>query len=167
MNLPTLGKVISTKRNSAGLSSYVAAKRLGKSATYYSRVENGKIRPSRELLTSIGQLFKVPAEDQRLMEQLAGYLEGHGTDSRNKEVVNNQPLMSVKLDPEKLKILFSDGVYITISEDGIVFDFGQKVASTNETMIVSRVGVSYRQAVKIHQLLGQQLNRAKEMGIEN
>lgn len=39
-------------------------------------------------------------------------------------------------------VLYTDNVFITSSEDGIVLDFTQKLINTNTVRIVSRVGMS-------------------------
>jgi len=43
-------------------------------------------------------------------------------------------------------VYFTDNVFITSSEDGIVMDFTQKLMNTNTVRIVSRVGMSREHA---------------------
>jgi hypothetical protein len=55
----------------------------------------------------------------------------------------------VNLNPDTTPVLYTDNIYMTSHEFGIVVDFGQKIGPTNETKIVSRVGMSREHAKKI------------------
>lgn len=172
MNLINLGLFLSSKRKQNNFASSVVAEKIGVSASYYSRIENGKERPSTDALENISKLYDLAPEDILLLKQFAGYEPVNATNSQP-QTINTEdnakgfPPINVKIDPEKNRILFSDGMYISISDNGVVFDFGQKVGPNNEQVIVARIGVSYRHAEKIHKLLGEQLENAKNMGIEN
>ncbi len=164
-----LSKIIKENRVKTGLSSAAAASKLKISKAYYSRLENAKEKPSEELLLRIAQLFSIPAEDVELLKRYAGLNTSVEVDSVNSDMVQQQGAggVNVRLDPQKLMILFSDAMYVSVSENGVVLDFGQKVGPTNDQTIVARVGVSYQHARKIHDLLGKQLKKAKTMGFEN
>lgn len=161
MNLGQFGKTLQDKRLAAQLGSAQAARQLNLSAPYYSRLENGHERPSREVIKGIGELYNLPVEDLRLLELLAGY--GTEVPSNSETTGNGIPAagqMNVKLDPEKHQILFSDAMFVSSSDNGVVFDFGQKSGPLNEVVIVSRVGVSMEHASKIYQALGQHIKKS-------
>lgn len=168
MDLIQLGLRLKEMRQAHNRSSATVASELGFSAAYYSRLENGKERPSLQALENINDLYKLPSEDKQLLEQLAGYstasvAEGGLTDSAGPA----NPELQINFDPQKLPVLFSDTMFVSVSENGVVLDFGQKVATAPAQYIVARVGVSYAHAKKIHALLGDQLTKAKNLGIEN
>lgn len=168
VDLMKLGQTLRIKRTENNLSSGDAAQKLKLSPAYYSRLENGKEKPSPDLLNKIAVEYNLPLEDQRLLSQLAGYTTNAESEGGNTSVAT-QALQEVqiKVNAEALPVLFSDSMFVTVSENGVVFDFAQKVGPTNEQQIVTRVGVSYNHAEKIHKLLGQQLKAAKDIGIES
>ena len=45
-------------------------------------------------------------------------------------------------------ILYTDNIFMTTNPDGLVLDIGQRVASTNQVRIVSRIGMSRDHAKK-------------------
>jgi transcriptional regulator with XRE-family HTH domain len=165
MELQNLGKIIRLKRTENNLASGEAAKILDVTPAYYSRLENGKEKPSPDLLGKIAEKYHLPIEDQRLLSQLAGYATGVGSDMGNTAVPDaKMPGVQVKVNAESLPVLFSDSMFITVSENGVVFDFAQQLGPTAEQQIVARVGVSHGHARKIRDLLDKQL---KNNPIEN
>ena len=45
-------------------------------------------------------------------------------------------------------IFYTDNIFMTTNPDGVVLDIGQRVASTNQVRIVSRIGMSRDHAKK-------------------
>lgn len=66
-------------------------------------------------------------------------------DKKNKNPVQGQ---QVNLNLDTTPILYTDSVFMTTNPDGLVLDIGQRVASTNQVRIVSRVGMSREHAKK-------------------
>lgn len=56
--------------------------------------------------------------------------------------------VSVSVNLDTTPILFTDNILITINDDGVVLDVAQKLASSNQTRIVSRIGMSRTHAKK-------------------
>lgn len=56
--------------------------------------------------------------------------------------------MDVNINLDTTPVLYTDNVFITAGQDGIVLDFSQKLVSTNKTRIVARVGMSRDHAKK-------------------
>jgi len=65
--------------------------------------------------------------------------------------------VSVSVNLDNTPILYTDNVLITANEDGIVLDVAQKLGSTNQTRIVSRVGMSRTHAKKFAAEIGRLL----------
>lgn len=63
----------------------------------------------------------------------------------------------VNMNPETTPVLYTDNIFMTSHEFGIVIDFGQKMGPTNETRIVSRIGMSREHAKKFLAELGKML----------
>jgi len=67
------------------------------------------------------------------------------------------PGVKINLNLDTTPILYTDNIFIGVSTDGVVLDFGQKLGPTNELRIVSRIGMSREQAKKFFKTLGEQL----------
>jgi len=63
----------------------------------------------------------------------------------------NQPAnqMNVSINLDQTPILYTDNVYMSVNDDGVTFDFAQKVGPTNQLRVVSRVGMSKEHARKL------------------
>lgn len=168
MNIQELGLKLRYYRRNSGKTSHEIAKAIKVTGSYYSRIENGKVKPTRKLLGKIAEELKVPHEDYLILESLAGF----GTaaiSSENADTTDKQPEETgykVKIDTEKQFVLFSDVMYLSITENGVVFDFAQRKGLTNEVQAVSRIGVTLRHAEKIATLINEKLLEAKQKGIE-
>lgn len=68
--------------------------------------------------------------------------------------------VSVNLD--QTPILYTDNVMITGNEDGIVLDFCQRLGSTPQVRVVSRIGMSREHAKKLLMVLTGQINHDPE-----
>lgn len=61
----------------------------------------------------------------------------------------NQPgQIQIDINLDKTPILYTDIVYMTSNDDGLVLDFAQKLGPTNKVRIVTRVGMSRQHAKK-------------------
>ena len=61
---------------------------------------------------------------------------------------NNNQELSVDINLETTPIYYTDTIYITANEDGLVFDVLQRVGNTAKAKVVSRVGMSRIHAKK-------------------
>lgn len=78
--------------------------------------------------------------------------------------------VSVNVNLDTTPILYTDNIFMTTSEDGVVLDVGQKLGSTNQLRIVSRIGMSREHAKKFLQEFGRLLAMTeghKQTGSEN
>ena len=67
-----------------------------------------------------------------------------------------QPV-SVNVNLDTTPILYTDNVFITVNEDGVVLDVCQKLVNAQQLRIVSRVGMSRNHAKKFLNELGKLL----------
>lgn len=67
----------------------------------------------------------------------------------------NEMLIDVNLD--STPILYTDNIFMTTNENGVVLDICQKLGPTNKMRIVSRVGMSREHAKKFLNELGKLL----------
>jgi hypothetical protein len=68
-----------------------------------------------------------------------------------------QQQVNVSMDAKATPVLYTDNVFITSNEDGVVLDIGQRVGATAQIQIVARVGMSREQAKKLADALGKNL----------
>lgn len=65
--------------------------------------------------------------------------------------------VSVNVNLDITPILYTDNIFMTTNEDGVVLDVAQKLGTTNQIRIVSRVGMSRSHAKKFVKELGKLL----------
>lgn len=70
---------------------------------------------------------------------------------------NKNEGLNVNINLDTTPILYTDNVSMTANEDGIVFDFIQRVGVTNQAKVVSRVGMSRNHGKKFATELGKLL----------
>ena len=63
--------------------------------------------------------------------------------------------ISINVNLDTTPVLFTDNVFMTTNEDGVVLDVAQKLGSTNQIRIVSRIGMSRSHAKKFVKELGK------------
>lgn len=56
--------------------------------------------------------------------------------------------MQINLNLDTTPILYTDNIFMTSNEDGLVLDVCQKIGPTNQVRIVSRIGMSRNHAKK-------------------
>lgn len=65
--------------------------------------------------------------------------------------------IQINLNAENTPIFYTDTVFMNANEDGVTIDICQKVGSTNQLQVVSRIGMSRTQAEKIAKKLSELL----------
>lgn len=63
----------------------------------------------------------------------------------------------INLNPNDVKIFYTDMVFMNTNEDGVTFDICQKVGSSNQMQVVSRIGMSRNHAKKFVKKLSELL----------
>ncbi len=57
--------------------------------------------------------------------------------------------VQININSDTTPIFYTDNIYITTNEDGVVLDIAQKLGTTNKVVIVSRIGMSRTHAQKL------------------
>ncbi len=65
--------------------------------------------------------------------------------------------ISVNVNLDTTPVLYTDNIFMTTNEDGVVLDVAQKLGTTNQIRIVSRIGMSRSHAKKFVKELGKLL----------
>lgn len=74
----------------------------------------------------------------------------------NKDTTQKQQL-AVNINLDTTPILYTDNVFMATNPDGLVLNFGQRLANTNQMRIVSRIGMSREHAKKFTAEMGKLL----------
>jgi hypothetical protein len=64
---------------------------------------------------------------------------------------------NLNINAQTTPVHFSDHIQMTISENGIVFDVGQRILNTNQIAVVSRFGINREHAKRLLKSLGELL----------
>jgi hypothetical protein len=59
-----------------------------------------------------------------------------------------QQQMNVSINLDNTPIYYTDNVYISANNDGVIFDIMQRIGNMNQSRIVSRIGMSREHAKK-------------------
>src|SRR3989338_2021384 len=76
----------------------------------------------------------------------------------NEDKQQKEVQLNVGVDPTKTPILYADAIMITSSENGIVLDITQRIGSSNQASVVSRIGLSKEHAKKIPTKLNEHVS---------
>lgn len=68
-----------------------------------------------------------------------------------------QEEVKVNVNLDTTPILYTDNIFMTVNEDGVVLDVGQKLGATNQLKIVARIGMSREHAKKFLKEFGNLL----------
>lgn len=74
-------------------------------------------------------------------------------------VDDKKPEQQVSVNLDQTPILYTDNVMLTSNEDGIVFDFCQRLGSSPQVRVVARIGMSREHAKKLLMVLTNQLEQ--------
>lgn len=70
----------------------------------------------------------------------------------------------VTINLDSTPILYTDNVMVSSNEDGVVFDFCQRVGSSSQIRVVARVGMSREHAKKLLIVLKNQVDKNLKTG---
>lgn len=69
--------------------------------------------------------------------------------------------VNININLDTTPILYTDNIFISVNENGIVLDFSQRIASTNQVRIVTRIGMSKDHAKRFNEQLEAMLKVAE------
>lgn len=170
-----LGKKIREFRVKNNKNVTEAAKELLLSRSFLSKLENGHFKPTLDLLKKIINYYSIPNDQSQEIYNLAGYASSESgvllMETKYREEVSeleenqvtgqvSEKMLKVNI-PGDIKIFYTDSAFVTTNEFGLVIDFGQRLGSTNEQTIVSRVGMSKSHALALIKVLQERLEEKK------
>ena len=139
---------IRSDRNAGGIK--VVASEIGVDYSNLSKVENGYIKPSRNLLDKLIAFYEIPATEASQLYYLAGEREGVTFKleeaKKPQQITPNAYAGNQVAIPENSPVLYAGAVYMDASPFGVVFNFAQQVGPTNNLVVVSRIGMSNEHA---------------------
>lgn len=124
---------------------------------YLRKIESGTELPSEDILLLLISHFDVEEKDARAILEQAGYARSQQMSSVDEQLIK-QMLMIIPFDN---RILYSDSVNISASPNGVVFDFIQQ-ANNTQPATIGRIGMSFEQATRMHDLLSEMLAKTKK-----
>ncbi len=68
-----------------------------------------------------------------------------------------QQKLAINVNLDSTPVLYTDNIFMTTNEDGLVLDICQKLGPSNQLRIVSRVGMSREHAKKFLKAMGNLL----------
>lgn len=139
--------------------------------TYISKLENGHERPSKEVLNKLISHYSLSSFEAIDLWSLAGYREGLvATERKEVNYMNNVDSklskfptsgeFQIKVPDDKL-ILYTDFVMVTQGPFGIVLNFAQALGTTNQQLVVARIGMSKEHAKALLKALGSEVQRTE------
>ena len=183
-NLRKFGKLLKNYRRKAGLGASSFAENLDVDRSYISKLENGRERPSKNLLSKLSFLLSLSPEEVALLWTLSGksyhgmVLENYSIDSAHgKEVIKekmpteqtnggalptagSKPSFTIKLNSDQA-IVYTDVAAINSNPYGLIINFGQTGGSSNEAVITTRVGMSIEHAKALLAALTDNIRKAE------
>jgi len=120
-------------------------------------IEQGKSRPSEDILLLLMNHFETKDEDASRLWKLAGYVP---QDSGSNETDAKQ---IIAVTPEDLKIVYTDMVHVTVNNFGVIMNFMQGGGSNNQPLAIARVGMSKEHAQSVLELLQKTLAAQKQL----
>lgn len=122
------------------------------------KIEQGKERPSEDILLLLINHFGMQDDDAANLWQLAGYDQPQDVDqSGHGDAQSRTMLMIMAVDP---RIIYSDGTQVTANNAGVVLNFMQS-AGTPQSLTTARIGMSREQAYALLRILNQTLEASK------
>jgi transcriptional regulator with XRE-family HTH domain len=108
------------------------------------KIEQGKERPSEDVLMLLISHFGMQDDDAANLWQLAGYDEPHDHD-RNPTQPENQNRTMVMIMAVDPRVIYSDGAQVTANANGVILGFSQGVG-TPQALTTAKIGMSREQA---------------------
>lgn len=125
------------------------------------RFEEGKERPSEDILNLLISHFGMPDDDAATLWHLAGYdfPKDDNQDDDQDDIINNSRagVLVMAIDP---RIIYTDGMHVNASPNGVVLSFAQ-MSGSQQPLVTARVGMSREQARSIIKTLQGALDRSE------
>ena len=104
------------------------------------KIENGERLPSEEVLLLLISHFDIQDDEAANLWELAGY----NSDATSFD--NEIPKPAGVINPEDLKIVYTDMVHVAANDYGVVMNFLQSSGAGNHPLLITRLGMSREHA---------------------
>jgi transcriptional regulator with XRE-family HTH domain len=132
------------------------AQKLGVDQSYVSKIESAQVNISMDLILRIMNVLDLNTEERASISKELSLKSDVTNLHTDREAVNQPMIQDNKIDvilPDNINILYSNSMWVSSDEFGIVLDFGQKTQDPTKHIIVTRVGISKEHAKKILEAL--------------
>lgn len=161
-------------RSRKGENITTSAKATNIDRSHLSKLENGHERPSIGVLNNLICHYSLSRAEAVMLSNLAGFF-GEGLiveelgrkedvkieENKIPQTGNNLPAGGVQVNMNgNISILYTDSVFVTTNQYGLVFDFAQSMGPTNQQNIVARMGMSKEHARALLRVLQKKLEEA-------
>ena len=126
-----------------------------------ARIEQGKERPSEDILHLLISHFGMQDDDAANLWSLAGYEQPRDDDhdhSHDDMSQNRAGVLVMAIDP---RIIYSDSMHVNASPNGVILSFAQ-TSGGSQPLVTARVGMSREQARSIIRTLQAALDKTEQ-----
>lgn len=125
------------------------------------QIEQGAERPSEDILLLLISHFSSKDPEADHLWQLAGYERSAQNEPTQGAGDNYSAQPAVMVLPIDARIVYTDTVHVIANNHGVVMNFLQNAGPNNQTIAVSRVGMSREHAESMLELLQRTLHQSK------
>lgn len=131
------------------------------------QIEQGAERPSEDILLLLISHFSSKDNEADHLWQLAGYERLNHSEPVTTAGDNYTAQPAVMVLPIDARIVYTDTVHVIANNHGVVMNFLQNAGPNNQTIAVSRVGMSREHAESILELLQRTLHQSMPKALPN
>lgn len=127
-----------------------------------SKFEEGKSRPSEDILALLISHFEVKESESKKIWKLAGY---ENVDSpEGFTVADELPFQTqqIMVMPMDVRVVYTDLVHVMVNNYGVVINFMQGAGPNSQPLAVSRIGMSKEHAYSLLNVLQETLEKSSE-----
>lgn len=122
-----------------------------------SGFEEGRERPSEDILNLLISHFGIQDDDAANLWQLAGY-DPNASDDEPEEIHSSRAgVLVMAIDP---RIIYTDGMHVNAGPNGVVLSFAQ-MSGSQQPLVTARVGMSREQARSVISTLQASLDKTE------
>lgn len=125
------------------------------------RIEQGHERPAEDILLLLINHFGMKDDEAAGLWQLAGYDQPRSRhrdqDNDDDNASSRSAILVMAVDP---RVIYSDGVQVTASNNGVVVSFSQ-ASGTPNSLTTAKIGMSREQAYAVINTLQDALTRSE------
>lgn len=124
-------------------------------------IEQGKARPSEDILMLLISHFSLKEEEAERMWELAGYdANADGSRQDQPDTPNQTPQQTIMVMPGDVRIVYTDMLHVAVNDYGVVMNFLQGSGPKNPPLAIARVGMSREHALSVLEVLQKTLTQA-------